>query len=143
MSLKLGRAFNAALESNPKLLVTLGADPDTLQGARIFSVARTDEDEQEDKMPYVVMMPNGVTSQGTKDEYDQTDSATIGLLVAAGTFDELINLADIVRKTIENNLCDDPEFTIDDWTFSADAVQFDNKKPCFFQTLTYICNTQN
>ena len=143
MSLKLGRAFIDAIESNPELLVTLGADPETLQGARLFAVARTDEDEAEDLLPYVVMMPNGVTTQGSKDDYDQTDTATIDLLIVAETFDALIDLATDVRQTVEQNLCDDPEFRIDDWTFSANAVTYDDKRPCFFQTLTYMCNTQN
>ena len=143
MSLKLSRAFIRAIECNSDLLVTLGADPVTLEGARIFPVARPDEDEKEDKLPYIIIMPNGIQSKGSKDNYDETDTAIIGVLVVTDTADELFDLTQTVRETIDGHITDDPEFSIDDYTFSADPVKYDSERPCYFQTLTYTCNTQN
>lgn len=142
MSLKTGKAFIDALRSNDDLMRTLGAKGKPLSGARLFSVARSAEDDQQDKIPYVIMMPKGITTNGTKDDYDFSETATIDLLVVAKSFPDLVELTQTVRDTVEQKLESGDDFIIDDWTFSADAVQMDNNKPCYFQTLTYQCNTQ-
>ena len=35
------------------------------------------------------------------------------------------------------------EFTIDDFTFGAQAIQYDSLKPCYWQVLTYQCDVRN
>lgn len=143
MSLKLGKAFTAALRANTDLLDTLGADPVSHEHARIFMVARPEADEKSDQVPYVIIMPSGINTTGTEDDYDdETDTCTVGVLVVATTFNDMADLAEDVRTTIAEHLTGDSDFDIDDFSFQAGPVEYDPKKPCYFQTLTYIVNTQ-
>ena len=54
MSLKIASAFISALRSNDELLSILGGQGDKKEGARIFTVARPQEDEGKDKIPYLI-----------------------------------------------------------------------------------------
>lgn len=143
MSLKLAKAFVGAIRNNEALLRTLGAKGNPLSGARIFTASRPETEDKADKLPYIIVMPQGINTRGNKDEYDCGDNATVDVLVV-GTADpnEFVNLAQTVRDTIEDNLTGDNDFTIDDYTFSASPLMYDEKKPCYFQTLTYNVNTQ-
>ena len=145
MSLRIGSAFLAALRANADLQTMLGgmaaADDETYTGARIFYVARMEADELQDRIPYIVIMPKGITTQGNKDNYDAEEVATVDVLCVATDGESLVELAEIVKTTIEDSLQGDDTYRIDDFAFSASAVQFDPDKPCFFQTLTYQCST--
>lgn len=153
MSLRIGKAFVRTLRSSEPLMRLLGAKEDSesrLVGARLFAVARPTQDEAEDRIPYVIMMPDGITTQGSKDGYENADTATVRILCVADTYEALIDLASLVRSTLADGLCyhDDAfyetdDFVIDDYTFSASAVSYDADKPCYFQTLTYQCFTSN
>lgn len=142
MSLKLGKSFVDALRSNNTLCTLLGATGRPLTGARIFAVARSNDEEAADIIPYIVMIPEGINTDSTKDEYEYGDTATISLLCVASSFADLITLTEMVRDTIEQKLDGTTEYVIDDYQFSANAVQMDPDKPCYFQTLTYLCHTQ-
>lgn len=145
MSLRIGSAFLAALRANADLQTMLGgmaaADDETYTGARIFYVARMEADELQDRIPYIVVMPKGITTQGNKDDYDAEEVATVEVLCVATDGESLVELAEMVKTTIDDSLQGDETYRIDDFAFSASAVQFDPDKPCFFQTLTYQCST--
>ncbi len=145
MSLRIGSAFLAALRANTDLQTMLGgmatADDETYTGARIFYVARMEADELQDRIPYIVVMPKGITTQGNKDNYDAEEMATVDVLCVATDGESLVELAEKVKATIEDSLQGDETYHICDFAFSASAVQFDPDKPCFFQTLTYQCST--
>ena len=146
MSLRIGSAFLAALRANTDLQAMLGGtatedDETTYTGARIFYVARAETDEQQDRIPYLIVMPKGITTQGNKDNYDAEEVATVDVLCVATDGESLVELAEMVKATIEDSLQGDDTYHIDDFAFSASAVQFDPDKPCFFQTLTYLCST--
>lgn len=144
MSLKVAKAFIGAIRNNEQLIRLLGAKGTPLSGARLFSVYYPEVDKGTDKLPYIVIMPQGINTTGSKDEYEQGDAATVDVLIAGNdNFDQFVDIAQMVRDTIEEGLEGDNDFTIDDYTFSAGPVQFDPDKPCYFQTLTYIVNTQN
>jgi len=147
MSLTLGKAFITALRASDTLQQLLGATKPSgasaYSGARIYAVGRTNDQEREDAIPYLIMMPEGINTDGTKDDYEQTDSATIALLCVATTFEQLITLTGLVRGTIHDHLGDTSDTEVCDYTFSASAVQYDPDKPCFFQTLTYVVSTQS
>lgn len=136
MSLKIAKAFTQALRQDEDLLTTLGATEG--RGARIFAVARPDEDEKEDKVPYIIVMPNGVQSEGTKDDYEQVDRATVDLLICDESFDQLVNLASRTRHIVNQHLSSTEDYIIDDMSFTASAVQYDMARPCYYMTLTYI-----
>lgn len=145
MSLRIGSAFLAALRANADLQTMLGgmaaADDETYTGARIFYVARMEADELQDRIPYIVVMPKGITTQGNKDDYDAEEVATVEVLCVATDGESLVELAEMVKTTIDDSLQGNETYRIDDFAFSASAVQFDPDKPCFFQTLTYQCST--
>ena len=148
MSLRIGKTFVEALRQSDDLARLLGAREDTehrLVGARIFAVARQTQDEQEDRIPYVIMMPEGISASASKDDYEETDLATVSLLCVADTYQALISLTEQVRETVAVRLQDAAQaedFRIDDYSFAASAVSYDADKPCYFQTLTYQCATQ-
>ncbi len=135
MSLKIVKAFTAAIRQNDDLLTALGAINGV--GARIFPVARTDEQEKEDKMPYLIVIPTGIRTEGSKDDYEQSDIATVEIIVCDQTFEGLVDLADTVRLTIAQHLLQYPEQNIADYSFSASRVEFDYLRPCYYQTLSY------
>ena len=150
MSLTLSKAFIAALRTNDELMRQLGAKlkDGTLQGARLFTVARPTVDEEKDKIPYIIIMPQGINSDGSEDDYEETDTCVINLLVVASEFATgstpgLVDLAEEVRTTIREHLSDYEGVEINDYTFAASEVQYDDKKPCYWQILTYTVNTQN
>lgn len=141
MSLYLGKYFVEALRSSEEIT--------ELIDGRLFPVARSTEDDLLDKIPYIIMMPSGITAGETcKDDYAEgdEDQAQVNLLVCAQTYDSLVTLTQLVRDTIheayEGDLADeDWPFVFDGYEFSADAVQYDPTKPCYYQTLRYNCTT--
>ena len=141
MSLKLAKTFISSIRGNADLNQLLGADADG-KGARIFTVARPESDENEDRIPYLVVLPESIQSEGNKDGYRGTDTVTIGLLCVASTFFELIELTELVQEDVESIEAEQDGYYINDFTFSANAVQMDTLKPCYYQTLTYIVNIQ-
>ena len=144
MSLKIASAFISALRSNDELLTILGGQGDKKEGARIFTVARPQEDEGKDKIPYLIVQPQGLTSGGDKDAYEDGDTDTVSILIVAATYPALVELSQMVRDTLAAMLTEEhEEFIIDDYTFSVGATQMDIEKPCFFLDFNYQINTQN
>lgn len=143
MSLKVGKAVIAALRSNRDLLTKLGGTGSTLSGARIFAVARSTEDDNLDKIPYVVIIPRGVNTDGTKDGYEGLDVATIDVLCVDSTYSDLVDLTEMVRETLPHMDEEQDGYIINDYSFSAGEVFYDMSKPCYYQTLTYQISTQN
>lgn len=135
--------FHAALELSPDVINTLGG--------RVFNTARPEIDEEEDRIPYVIISYDGGGSDGgTKDSRLSTlSSATVSVLIVAESRNDLARIANMVHSSIESAFRIAPEICKDrDWPFviysaseSAGPVQLDPMKPCYFQTLTYQCNT--
>lgn len=142
MSLEIGKFFIKALNANSALV--------SAAGGRIFPVARTTEDEQLDKIPYIIMQPEGLTNEGqSKDDAEgDTDLCNVSLLVCSSSYQDLVTLTQSVRQTIHeaflNGISDVTwSFAIDGYDFSADAVNYDPQKPCHWQTLRYTIYTHN
>lgn len=148
MSLKLGKLFVEKLRDNESLMEALGAtrQGDELKGARVFMVGRPSEDEDQDKIPYLVLMPAGITSDSDKDACETTDSATMDIMVVANDYPSLVDLTESVRNTLWDLPGDYTDrgylFIVDDYSFTAGPVLFDQSKPCYYQTLTYVVTTQ-
>jgi len=144
MSLQIGKAFISALRSNSDLLRVLGGQGKNLDGARIFSVARPQEDENKDKIPYLIIQPQGLTAQTDKDGYEEGDNDTVSILIVAAEYEDLINLSQMVRDTIATMLVEEHDgFQIDDYSLTVGPTQMDVQKPCYFHEFTYQTNTQN
>lgn len=120
---------------------------------RIFDPARPEIDEDEDRIPYIIVTYDGGSATGSNKDnvLAAMDAATVSILCVANSREELAALTDLVHDAVATAF-DDGQFydEHDDWDFyitdaseSAGAVQFDpGTKPCCFQTLTYQCNTE-
>ena len=145
MSLATDSIFIAAIQSNTALMERIGG--------RLYGTAipLPDEDADNVDVPYIIVTFDGLNNDtDTKDcSYESDyDRVNIGVEVTGKTIDDLHELTQTVRETIlaymktQKDEFDD-EFTIDDFTFAAQAIQFDSLKPCYWQVLSYQCDVRN
>lgn len=120
---------------------------------RIFNTGRDDISEEEDKIPYIIITNDGTqNSAQSKDDVCESDydTDTVSVLIVSDTRSHLAELAEDVRASIRDDVEDMDEeqgkkfgFIIEDYTLNAGPVEYDPTKPCFFQKLTYLCETLN
>lgn len=120
---------------------------------RIFNTGRDDISEEEDKIPYIIITNDGTqNSAQSKDDVCESDydTDTVSVLIVSDTRSHLAELAEDVRNSIREDVEDMDEeqgkkfgFIIEDYTLTAGPVEYDPTKPCFFQKLTYQCETLN
>ena len=139
MSLATDSIFIAAIQSNTALIDRIGG--------RLYGTAipLPDEDADNVPVPYVIVTFNGLNNQNqTKDDVYEGiyDTVNIGLEVTGETIDDLHELTQAVRDTILSYFREN-ETAIIEYTFSADAIQYDSLKPCYWQTLRYQCEVEN
>jgi hypothetical protein len=139
MSLATDSIFVAAIQSNPALVERIGG--------RLYGTAipLPDEDADNVDVPYIIVTFDGLNNQNqTKDDVYESnyDTVNIGVEVTGKTIDDLHELTQAVRDTILSYFRDH-ETAIIDYTFSADAIQYDSLKPCYWQTLRYQCEVYN
>ena len=101
-------------------------------------------------LPYVIVTFDGLNNdETTKDDpfESENDVVSIGIEVAAENRKALAELTQAIRTAVHEymvtQLSSDEDFPIEDYRFSADAVQFDSLKPCYWQTLRYQCDVLN
>ena len=145
MSLATDSIFVAAVQSNPALVERLGG--------RIYGTAIPLPDENADNapVPYVILTFDGLNNDAdTKDcSYESDyDKVNIGEEVTAETLADLHTLTQTIRETILAYMKAQKDdlgegFTIDDFTFAAQAIQYDSMRPCYWQVLTYQCDVRN
>jgi hypothetical protein len=93
-------------------------------------------------------LTNGVETKDDPVEVD-TDNVQIGIEIAARTRIELGKIADRIRKAVHSYFINASEGDEDfdlvpaDYTFSAQAVNYDPLKPCYWQILNYQCDCNN
>ena len=151
MSLATDSIFIAAIQSNTELMEALGyeAPEEEYEGrpARLYGTAipLPDEDADNVPVPYIIVTFDGLNNQNqTKDDVYESnyDTVNIGVEVTGKTIDDLHELTQAVRDTILNYFREH-ETAIIDYTLSADAIQYDSLKPCYWQTLRYQCEVYN
>ena len=153
MSLATDSIFVTALQSNAELVEKLKEyidDDDNVQydeTPRLYGTAigLPDEDADNVPVPYVIVTFDGLTNdQGTKDDRYESeyDTVNIGVEVTAKTLDDLHELTQMVRDTILSYLRT-TDTAINDYQFAAQLIQYDSQKPCYWQVLTYQCDTIN
>ena len=147
MSLVTDKVFYRALQASLGIVASTGG--------RIYNTSIPVPDEQLDNepLPFIIVSFDGMNNDGyTKDNsYEgDTDHVTISIEVAANTREELAVLMEDIRKQIctyfdtytpSEGTEDLSDLIPDDYTLSASAIQYDSVKPCFYQTLTYACDT--
>lgn len=115
---------------------------------RIFNPARTTIDEEQDRIPYVIITFESLENQNESKDDDMEgpeDRVIIGVLCVAEDRESLANLAVAVRDAIYGYYQDLAGESYEDapqeYQFSAKEVQYDPGKPCCFQQLLYTCET--
>jgi len=145
MSLKTDIIFVKALESNTDLMASLPA-----KDVYNTSIAVPDYDLDNAPIPYIVVSFDGMQNEdATKDgSYEgETDRVQISVEVVAKTRPQLCDLATAVRETIKEFFedaqptDDDYELVPLDYTLTAQAVNYDSDNPCYWQILSYNCDT--
>ena len=147
MSLQTDIVFVKALRSNATLVQQLPAG-DVYNTA----IALPDEEAENAPLPYVIVSFDGLNNQDTtKDSSYEglTDTVTIGIEIAAETRPQLAALAIMVRQTIAAYFSEHVQDVQDEdyalipnaYTVSAQGVLYDSWKPCFWQRLSYQCDT--
>ena len=139
MSLATDSIFIAAIQSNPALMEQIGG--------RLYGTAipLPDEDADNVDVPYIIVTFNGLNNQNqTKDDVYEGcyDTVNIGVEVTDKTLKDLHGLTQMVRDTILSYFRSH-ETAVIDYTFSAEAIQYDSLKPCYWQTLRYQCEVEN
>ena len=139
MGLATDSIFIAAIQSNPALVERIGG--------RLYGTAipLPDEDADNVPVPYIIVTFDGLNNQNqTKDDVYESnyDTVNIGVEVTGETINDLHELTQAVRDTILSYFRKN-ETAVSDYTFSADAIQYDSLKPCYWQTLRYQCEVYN
>lgn len=148
MSLSCDRFFVAAITQDEELMNEIGG--------RIFDPARDSAAEEADVVPYIIVSLDSVQNiDMSKDDVygSMHDEANVSVLVVADDRESLAHLTEKTRRVINKALVSSEEeeeetqatfgFSIYDSSFSASKVELDIDKPCCYQTLSYICKTEN
>ena len=145
MSLQTDIIFVKALRADEELMAELAAGD-----VYNTSIAMPDEDLDNAPLPYVIVSFDGLTNDvETKDDpYEgDSDNVTISIEIAAKTRTELGQLAEAVRHQVHDYFVEadptDDDFNLVplDYQLSAQQVNYDQLKPCYWQVLTYQCDT--
>ena len=147
MSLQTDIIFVKALRENADLMKQLPAGD-----VYNTSIALPDEDLNNAPLPYIIVSFDGLTNDvETKDDpYEgDSDNVTISIEIAAKTRPELGQLAEDVRRQVHQYFVDadptdeDADMIPLDYQFSAQQVNYDQMKPCYWQVLMYQCDTKS
>ena len=147
MSLLTDIIFVKALRSNAELIEQLPAGD-----VYNTTIPVPDEEVENAEVPYIIVSFDGLNNQDTDkdDSFEaETDNVTIGIECAAHTRPELGELLTAVRTTIREYFREhygddsDEDYALipNDITLSAQSVMYNDMKPCYWQTLTYRCDT--
>ena len=137
MSLHTDNVFIAAIRSSSELMTAIG---NRLYGT---AIPVPEEDVINEPVPYLIVMFDGLNNEGqTKDNPFEGDAdvVNISVLATAKTLDALHSLTAMVRNVIKTHLTEN-DTEVEDYVFSADAIQYDDLKPCYLQVLRYQCDT--
>lgn len=145
MSLKTDIIFVRALRSNDELMEQLPAGD-----VYNTTIAMPEQDAENAPLPYVIVTYDGMQNLDTDKDSPfegDTDRVQIGIEVASESRPQLATLTEQIRTTVreffENLDSSDEDYDLVplDVDFSAQAVQYDEWKPCYWQVLQYQCDT--
>ena len=118
---------------------------ETLVEHRIFNTMRPEFDEQEDKIPYIVVTYEGMTNDNdNKDSIEgDEDVERVNVLIVAQDRVQLSNIINEARTAIRDYLGGDAfdTYGIADYSVSASVILGDWTVPCVYQSLNYTIST--
>lgn len=145
-----------SLQTDSIFIKAIRADEDIMSaiGSRLYGTAIALPDEQLDNVPvpYIIVTFDGMRNNAETKDFDaesDEDVSTVSVEVVAATLDALHALIADVRKSIRAFLgkADEADDDYDeypvDYSLAATGIQYDATKPCYWQTLTYQCITNN
>ena len=145
MSLITDKVFYNALRSNAALMAAVGGRIEST------SIPVPDEEFENTPLPYVIITFDGLQNEGySKDNSYEgfVDKVQVSIEVAADNRDDLGDIMQTIRETVvayfedtEGHAWDDYDYVPTNYTFTASPVAYDSMKPCYYQTLTYNCDT--
>lgn len=147
MSLQTDIIFARAIRADDSIMEAIGQ--------RLYNTAipLPDEDADNVPVPYVILTFDALTNdQSTKDDmpYEgDEDNVTVGIEVAATTREQLADITIAIRRQVQQFFSslseDDEDYALVplDYHLTAQAVQYDSQKPCYWQRLSYQCETIN
>lgn len=142
----------AALDIDLFFFHALNDDADVVdmtQG-RVFNTCRKGKDEDEDKIPYIIITNDGASADADDKDgcVSPMDSGVCSVLIVAKTRDQLAELQRMATEAIADCAENIDWSEMTDWDFqdltatpNAGAIQYDEMKPCIFRTITYQCQT--
>ena len=137
------------LATDSIFIAALSASEDIMEatGGRIYGTAipLPDEDAENVPLPYIIVtfesLQNG--DQTKDDLYEGSeDKVAIGVTVCASKLGGLHDLTQMVRDVLLDYFRNNAT-AVEDYEFSAQAIQFDSMKPCYWQVLSYQCEVNN
>ena len=157
MSLLTDKVFYNALKSNTELMAMVGyvAPEGQTPGkpARIYntSIDVPDEELLNEPVPYIIITFDGMQNEGFTKDNDwegDTDKVQVSIEVTAEDRETLGAIVTAIRQVVIAYFTNieptaaDFDLVPDDYTLSAGQIQYDSIKPCYWQTLTYNCDTK-
>ncbi len=140
----------SSLATDSIFIAALNADASLMQkiGGRLYSTAIPLPDEEADNVPvpYIIVTFDGLSNdtQSKDDPYEgDYDSVQIGIEITAENREKLAELTQQVRDIIHSyfrSYAGDERDAVEGYQLSAEPVQYDSMKPCFWQTLRYQCD---
>lgn len=146
MSLLTDQVFVAALRSKAELMAMLPA-----KDVYNTAIALPEAKAANAPVPYLIVTFDGMQNEDeTKDDgYEGgTDKVQISIEIAAKKRPQLGTIATMVRQTVRDyfkNIEDTDELydeVPEDYTLTAGPVNYDELKPCYWQVLTFQCDTK-
>lgn len=133
-------------------VLSQSSDIAAIVGDQIYSTAipLPEEDADNVDVPYIIVSFDGLQNDAfTKDtKYEGSlDKVQVGVTIVAETRPKLAELAELVRnvisRSLENMQDNDEDYALVpiDYGLTAQAVQYDSIKPCYWQVLNYSCDT--
>ena len=140
----------SSLATDSIFIAALNADASLMQkiGGRLYSTAIPLPDEEADNVPvpYIIVTFDGLNNdtQSKDDPYEgDYDSVQIGIEITAENREKLEELTQQVRDIVHSyfrSYAGDERDAVEGYQLSAEPVQYDSMKPCFWQTLRYQCD---
>lgn len=142
MSLQTDSIFIEAISSNSELMEAIGSE---LHGT---TIAVPDSGLANVPVPFIIVSFDGMRNiKSAKDEGTEggEDRVSVSVEVVASSSEELHTLTaqvrTVVREWFEEN-ANNEEVPVD-YSIEAGPINYDQLRPCYWQTLTYDCLTNN
>ena len=137
------------LSTDSIFIAALSASEDIMEatGGRIYGTAipLPDEDAENAPVPYIIVTFDSLQNgEMTKDDlYEGTeDKVQVSIEVVGQTLGQLHDMTQMVRDVILDYFRNNAT-AVEDYTFSAQGIQYDSMKPCYWQVLSYQCEVNN